>query len=264
MPRAERSFRTPGIILKRRDFGEADRLLTVFTPERGKLDVIAKGARKPASTKTGHVELFTRVDLLVHTGRSMDIAAQVEMTEPYLALREHLGRGAYAGYCAELLDQFTLHGDESLPEAFDLLDVTLQRLCEHDDPRLIVRYYELRLLDCAGFRPELNECVLIHEAIQPEDQYFSYAEGGVVSPAGARHAAAGGLVPVSLNTLKLMRFLQRSPYEQIAALRITPPLHNDIERVLLGYITFILERQLRSVDFIRRIRAASDFDSANP
>ena len=68
MSRFERAFRTQAIILKRRDFGEADRILTVFTPAYGKLDVIAKGARKPTSTKTGHVELFTRTDMLIHKG----------------------------------------------------------------------------------------------------------------------------------------------------------------------------------------------------
>jgi DNA repair protein RecO (recombination protein O) len=72
----ERSFRTDAIILKRRDFGEADRLLTILTPRYGKLDVIAKGARKPTSSKTGHVELFTRADMLIHKGRDLDLAVQ--------------------------------------------------------------------------------------------------------------------------------------------------------------------------------------------
>ena len=90
MARPERAFRTPAIILKRRDFGEADRLLTILTPVYGKVDVIAKGARKPVSHKTGHVELFTRADMLIHRGRELAVLGQVEMTEPYLMLREDL------------------------------------------------------------------------------------------------------------------------------------------------------------------------------
>lgn len=252
MPHQERSYRTPALILKRRDFGEADRLLTVLTPEHGKVDVIAKGARKPTSSKTGHVELFTRADMLIHRGRDLDIATQVEMVEPYLVLREDLQRGAYANYAAELLDRFTGMGEDDLHDLFTLLDETLNRLCTDDDPRLAVRYYEMRLLDLVGFRPELNECVFTHEPIQPEDQYFSYTEGGVVSPQGAKHGTS--LVPVSLNTLKLLRHMQRSPYHQVKALRITLQLHNDVERLTLGYITSILERRLQSIDFIRRIR----------
>lgn len=252
MPRPERAFRTPAIILKRRDFGEADRLLTILTPEHGKLDVIAKGARKPTSHKTGHVELFTRADMLIHKGRELDVVAQAEMTAPYLPLREDLQRGAYASYTAELLDRFSTEGDADMGALFGLLDDTLGRLCDDDDPRLAVRYYEMRLLDVVGFRPELNECVVSREPVLPEDQFFSYALGGVVNPRFGHQGA--GVVPVTMTALKLLRHMQRSPYSHVKALAVPPALHDDVERVLLGYITFLLERQLQSVEFIRRLR----------
>lgn len=252
MPRPDRAFRTPALILKRRDFGEADRLLTVLTPGHGKLDVIAKGARKPTSTKTGHVELFTRADLLIHRGRELGIAVQAEMVAPYLQIREDLDRGAYASYVAELLDRFTAEGDEESAGLFRLLDETLDRLCHDDDPRLAVRYYEIRLLDLVGFRPELNECVISREPVRAEDQYFSYVEGGVVRPEHAVHTAS--IIPVPMVTLKLLRHMQRSSYEHVKSLKISPALHNDVERVMLGYITFLLEQRLQSVDFIQRLR----------
>lgn len=251
-PMPERVFRTPALIVKRRDFGEADRLLTIITPRHGKLDVIAKGARKPTSTKTGHVELFTRADMLIHQGRELGLVTQVEMVAPYLPLREDLQRGAYASYAAELLDRFTGAADEDAGELFTLFDETLERLSHDDDPRLAIRYYEIRLLDLAGFRPELNECVFSREKVEPEDQFFSFVEGGVVRPAHAAHSAS--LVSLPVTTLKLMRHMQRSPYTQVKSLKISPALHNDVERVLLGYIVFLLEQKLQSVDFIRRIR----------
>lgn len=252
MPRPERAFRTPAIILKRRDFGEADRLLTILTPHHGKLDVIAKGARKPTSHKTGHVELYTRADMLIHRGRDLDLAIQSEMVAPYLIIREDLQRGAYASYVAELVDRFGTEGEEDFSDLFQLVDETLDRLCHDDDPRLAVRYYEMHLLEQVGFRPELNECVVSRSPVQPEDQFFSYAMGGVVSPAYAHEGAA--LTRIPMTTLKLMRHMQRSPYSHVKSLKISPSLHDDVERVLLGYITFIIERKLQSVDFIRRIR----------
>jgi len=253
MPLSERAFRTHTLILKRRDFGEADRLLTLITPDHGKIEVIAKGARKPNSTKTGHVELFTKADMLIHRGRDLDIAQQAEMIDPYQALREDLNRGAYASYAAELMDRFTISGDEDMHILFDLLAETFQRLCVENDLPLLARYYEIRLLDTVGFRPELNECVFSHEELRPEDQFFSNAEGGVVSPQAAKNSTA--LVPLSLNALKLLRHLQRSPYSQVQALQISPQLHTEVERLMLGYITYLLERRLQSVDFIRKIRA---------
>ena len=190
--------------------------------------------------------------MLISRGRELDIVAQVEMIEPYLEIREDLQRGAYASYTAELLDRFTGTGDEDLRDLFKLMAETLQRLCKDDDPRLAVRYYEIRLLDLLGFRPELNECVISREPIQPVDQYFSNAGGGVVSPESANRA--DGIVPLPMLTLKLMRHLQRSDYRNVQALEITRALHDDVERISLGYITFLLERRLQSVDFIRLIR----------
>ena len=234
MPRPERAIRTQALILRRRDLGEADRVLTILTPNHGKRDVIARGARKPASTKTGHVELFTRADMLIHQGRDFGIAVQVEMVAPYLELREDLQRGAYASYAVELLDRFTAEGDDDYGPLFTLLDDTFTRLCVDPDPRLAVRYYEMRLLEVVGFRPELNQCVISGEPI---------------------HAMRStSIVAVGMTTLKLLRHMQRSPYEQVRSLKIAPALHEDVERVLLGYITFLLERRLQSVDFIRRVR----------
>ena len=248
-----RTFRTPALVLKRRNFDEADRLLTLLTPAHGKFDVIAKGARKPASKKTGQVELFTRADVLISRGRAFDILSQVEMVMPYLMIREDLTRGAYANYAAELLDRFTYDGDDSdTSDLFDLLDTTFARLCEDDDPRRVIRYYEIRLLDEVGFRPELFECIVTREDLQPIDQFFSYDGGGVVSPQGANHAA--GLASLPLPTLKILRHMQRSTYQQVADLRISEELHSDAERIMLGYIRYILESRVQSVDFIRRIR----------
>ncbi|MCC6614511.1 MAG: DNA repair protein RecO [Anaerolineae bacterium] len=247
-----RSIRTPALILKRRDFGEADRLLTILTPFQGKLDVIAKGARKLTSSKTGHVELYTRADMLIHRGRDLGICVQAEMTAPFLPLRENLNRGAHASYCAELLDRLTAEGETDAGALFKLMDDTFIRLSLEDDLRLTVRFFELRLLDLVGFRPELLNCVVEHEPLLPEDQFFDNASGGVVCP---RHALRGtALVPLSMDGLKLLRHLQRSTWKQIESLKVPPQIHEEAERVMLGYITHLVERRLQSVDFIRRVR----------
>ncbi|PJF32567.1 MAG: DNA repair protein RecO [Phototrophicales bacterium] len=252
MASSERSFRTSAIILKRRDFGEADRLITILSPTHGKLDVIAKGARKPISTKTGHVELFTSADMLISKGRDIDILTQVEMTNPFLHLREDLRAGAYANYIAELVDKFTFDGDQNLHLLYDLTLATFQRLCDDPDPRLVVRYFEIHMLDMVGFRPELTECVITHETIIAQDQFFSHADGGVVAP-NAQHLTTGA-IPVSMEGLKLLRHLQRSEYRLVRNLQVTPKIHHEVERLLLGYIGFLLERRLESLEFIRRVR----------
>jgi len=246
-----KSFRTPALILKRRDMGEADRLLTLLTPYYGKIDAIAKGARKPSSRKTGHVELFTKAELIIARGREFGIITQAEVAEPYLPIRDELQRGAYANYVVELLDRFVFAGDDTR-DLFTLLDNTLMRICVDGDIRRVVRYYELNLLEHIGYRPELSECVITRDILLPEDQYFSFADGGVVSPEGARYAT--GMVGLPTKTLKLLRFLQRNKYKSAEKMKIDEATHRDAERIMLGYIAYVLEQKLQSVDFIRRIR----------
>lgn len=252
MARQERSFRTQALILKRRDFGEADRLLTVLTPQHGRINALAKGARRPISKQTGHVEAFTLVDLLVSRGRDLYIITQAEVIEPFIGLRDSLNKSAYANYIAELTTSFTYEEDTNTQRAFELLKDTLGRLNRGDDVRLAVRYFELHLLDDAGFRPDLTHCVFTHEEITPQDQFFSYVEGGVVSPSAAKYAQ--GLVAISVNLLKLLRHMQRSEYDQVQSLKVDDGLLLEAERLLQGYITVILESRLKSVDFIRRLR----------
>src|SRR5215472_14024187 len=91
----ERTYRTEAIVLRRKDIGEADRILTLFTPQLGKVRAVAKGIRKPRSRKAGHLELFTCTRLLLAVGRDLDIITQAEGLEPYRPLRDDLLRGAY-------------------------------------------------------------------------------------------------------------------------------------------------------------------------
>src|SRR5210317_1455264 len=110
----ERTYRTEAIVLRRTDFGEADRLLTLYSREHGKIKGIAKGARKPQSRKTGHVELFMRSRFFLAKGRDLDIITQAEAIDSYVALRSDLVRTTYASYAVELLDRFTVEEDKHI------------------------------------------------------------------------------------------------------------------------------------------------------
>jgi DNA repair protein RecO (recombination protein O) len=255
-----RLYRTEAVVLRRHDIGEADRLLTLYTPGMGKLRAIAKGVRKPTSRKAGHLELFSHSTLLVARGQSLDIITQAEMIHPYRALREDLERLTYAHYAAELLDRFAAEGQEN-QLAFDLLVDTLQRLCETRDLRLTTRFYELRLLALEGYQPQLFRCLGCGDTIQPVVNYFDPDRGGVLCPRcgeGLLTASTGSsrrVRPVPVNTLKVLRYLQTREYEQCMRLRLSSGTHHDMETLMMHYITYILERDLKSVAFLRHLRS---------
>ena len=251
--RRQRLYRTEAIVLKRRDYGEADRILTVFTPEYGKLTLLAKGVRKTKSRKAGHVELFTDSTMLIAKGRTWDLVSQVEMLEPFRGLHEDLLRTGYAYTVAELLDGFTQERD-SHPPMFVLLKETLGRLAasKAEALHLVARFFDLHLLGLAGYQPQLFRCVECQELLEPVTNYFSVAEGGVLCP---KHGEGRiGAEPLPLPLFKALRFLQTREWDVVARLDLSDGLQAELERLLQSTLIYHLERNLRSVAFLRTVR----------
>jgi DNA repair protein RecO (recombination protein O) len=251
MARRERSIRAEAVVLRHSDWGEADRILSLYTRQLGKVRAIAKGVRKMRSRKSGHLEPFTRVSLQLARGRDMFIITQAEAINAYLHLREDLVRVGYTSYIVELLDRFTFDDDEN-PPLFHLLADTLKRLDQESRPFLAVRYYEVRLLDLLGYRPHLFHCANCETEIKAQAQFFSALQGGVLCPRCG--SAAPEARPISMQALKYLRHFQRSSYAQASRARISPDVNQEMEQIMQYYLTYLLERGLNTPAFLRHIK----------
>ncbi|MEW6716823.1 MAG: DNA repair protein RecO [Chloroflexota bacterium] len=251
MTTAPRSLQTEAVILRHFDLGEADRILALFTPNYGKLRAVAKGVRKLLSRKAGHLEPLSCSKLLLSRGQDLYIITQAEMIEGYQPLREDLIRFGNASYAVELLDRFTFEGGENR-SLYRLLKDTLWRLTVMDDFNLIIRYYEIRLLDLLGFRPQLFRCVGCKSEIRAEDQYFSAEQGGVLCPKCGRDDRNGR--PISMSALKFLRHYQRSSFEDASRASIPSVVQTEMENLMHYYLTHLLERSLNTPSFLRRVR----------
>jgi DNA repair protein RecO (recombination protein O) len=263
MPDRTRSQRVEAIVLRHSDWGEADRLLWLFTRELGKVKVVAKGVRKPRSRKAGHLEPFTRVELMLAQGRDLPIVTQAEARDVYLALREDLVRVGYASYVIELLDRFTYEEGEN-NALYRLLSETLSRINKEAEPAFAVRFYEVRLLDLVGFRPQLLHCVNCNDEVKAEDQFFSFEKGGVICPrCGAKE---GGVRPISVQALRILRHFQRSNYGEAQRLRLSSSVDRELENMMCNYLTYLLERGLNSPAFLKQVKklAATEEDRSSP
>jgi DNA repair protein RecO (recombination protein O) len=249
--RRQRTFRSEAVVLRHHNWGEADRILWLFTLDQGKIRAIAKGVRKPRSRKSGHLEPFTRVNLLLARGRDIPIITQADTLDAFLSLREGLLLTTYASYVVELLDRFTFEEEENRA-LYRLLVNTLKHLSKNEHLEIVLRYYEIRLLDLVGFRPQLFECVVCGEEIKPADQYFSALLGGVICPKCVKGAT--GTLPISLTTLKYLRHFQRSSFVDAKRAKLTDALNREMENLIQYYITYLLERGLNTPAFIRRAR----------
>jgi DNA repair protein RecO (recombination protein O) len=250
MAEKPRTLRAEAVVLRHSDWGEADRLLVLYTRELGKLRALAKGVKRLRSRKAGHIQPFSRVALLMARGHDLWIITQAEMLDSFQPLRDDLVLTAYAAYVVELLDRFSYEEGEN-QAVYRLLIQTLQLLVSPEDAYQVVRYYEIRLLDLSGFRPQLFQCVRCGEEIRAQDQYFSAELGGALCP---RCGAGGSARPISMPVLRYIRHLQRSSYTEACRARLDSAHQLEAEALMQYYLTHLLERGLNAPSFLREVR----------
>jgi DNA repair protein RecO (recombination protein O) len=247
-----RTYKTRAIVLAHFDLGEADRIVTLLTPEAGKIRAVAKGVRKPRSRIGGSVEPFAELELVLARGRDLDVVTQVSVAHAWLRLRDRLESTATAWYLGELADRAVEDRGGAHP-VYGLLRRACQLLDDGMDPGRVARWYESGLADGLGVRPELDRCVECDRVLEESDTFrWVPALGGVLC---AQHPPPPAeSVPLSLEALKLLKAYRRFDVEAIAALRVPPAVEAEVESAMRRYTRFILEREARSLSFVDEVR----------
>jgi len=255
MPAFNRIQKVEAVIISHRNYGEADRILRVFTPELGKTTILAKGVRKSSSRKSPHIEPFTHSALVLAKGQNFWILTQADTIETYSHISSDLYRTGLAAYILELADRLTV---DDLPDSsiFHLILGSIKQIDQSDDPFVPATYFELQLLQVTGFKPELFHCVNCGREIIQQDQYFSVSQGGVICPLCNQFQQ--DLLPASQAVLKYLRYLQRSSFPKIQTLKLSPPIKNEMRKILDPYVASITERKLNSPQFIKQIDKNGD------
>lgn len=249
--RRDQWYRTEAIVLGRIDLGEVDRILTFYSPQRGKFRAVAKGVRRPNSRLAPHLELYGQTRVMFAKGRSLDIVTSAETIDGHWALRNDLDAFGQACYFVELLNQLTSDREENVA-AYDLLSRSLRLLSEAVSPYALSRHFELALLSLLGFRPQLYRCVRCDVEITAEANAFSCRLGGMLCPrCGIADSAAQQL---SINSQKYLRILDREGMAGAIRFELDPATAAEIEQALGGYARFHAERESRSLRVMKSIR----------
>jgi DNA repair protein RecO (recombination protein O) len=247
-----RLYVTDAIVLSRFDLGEADRVLTLITPEIGKLKAIAKGVRRQKSRLGGSLEPFAELRVQLARGRTFDVVTQVSVGHAWLKLRDSLESAATAWYLAELADRSLeeRHAAEPLyallRRAYELLDAGMT-------PGRVARWYEMYLCDELGVRPEVDRCVECDRLLVPGDTFrWVPPLGGVLCQRepGPPADRAG----LSLAGLKLLKAYQRMDAEGLAELRLAETVEREVESAMRAFVAHALEREARSLAFLDEVR----------
>ena len=210
------AFKTEGVILKRRDFGEADRILTIFTQKEGKITVLARGVRKITSRRAGNIELLNRVTLFLYPGKNFLILTEAESLDTYPKLKENLTLSATAFHIIELVDRLTAENQENRVLFSHLVEV-LKRLSSN--PRQIwVRAFEVKALSNLGFASFITNGV------------------NLTHPKGVQRV---------LENLEVMG------WNEIEKIEVKPEVGMELEKILGYYLERVIEGKLRSREILK-------------
>ncbi|NLW60293.1 MAG: DNA repair protein RecO [Firmicutes bacterium] len=245
-------YHCEGIILRTRSFGEADRIVTLFTKEKGKIEAVARGARRPRNRLVGVTQQFSYLKALIFTGKSLDQLSQAELIKSFAPLRDDLLKMAYASWWAEVLDVF-LPLNEVNSDVFLFFLAGLVVLERVPDPILVSRAFELRLLRYLGYEPVLDRCVGCRRTAGPFAG-FAPAEGGLLCPACAG-AANGQLIPVRPATVSFLRTLYQADLRVLARRPVDPALGHELGRLLFTFIQLRAEKPLKALSFLQSLTA---------
>lgn len=234
------------IVLRATDIRESDRMLTLFSMEKGRLSVYARGARKQKSRFLSASQVFCHGEYLLHQRGGLLILGQADVIETFYPISGDILRYAYAAYACDLAAEL-VNEHEPNPELYSLLLNALYHYAYHQaDPAHISRIYGLKLMDIAGFRPELSACLHCGKVGQP--LRFDPLEGGVVCP--ECRAAWDRAGDIGLSTLKAMQFLLDNDFQQGLRLRLAPSSAGELDRILDRYIEPRIDKHLKSRDFL--------------
>lgn len=244
------SYKCQGIVIKIKNFGEADRLLTIFTDRFGKIIVKVKGVRKTLSRLSGHLDLFCLSKLILAEGRSLDQIISAEVLRCYPILGNNLQKSAQAFYLGELIDKFTVEKQENFP-IFKLLIDVLEKLSIKDN-QIYLRYFEVNLLNYVGLQPQINNCVICQEKLKPEKNYYSAKLGGILDLKCKKQDPSA--LPISVSAIKLLRLLQKEDINIAEKIKINIATLDEIKDVLFYFIRYLLEQKLVSIKFLETIK----------
>lgn len=241
-----RQYKTQGIIIKRSNFMESDRLLDIYTRDYGRVRAVAKGVRKTKSKLSGHLELFYLTDFVIHKGKNLDLITSANLLESYKNIRDDSELVNTAYYLSELVYRST-HEDLASRGIFKLINDTFSNITFQNRDKLIC-YFELKLFDILGHRPEVGKCVICSSKISDEKNYFDYFSGGLVCKKCLKDKERA--VEVDKNLVKILRIIEKQNSNYFERIKVNDKMISDLKKCICQIRHNVLEDELKSSKFL--------------
>ena len=243
------TYRDRAVVLRKLDYGEADRIFTFLTSTHGKVGAIAKGVRRPESKLGPSLELYGHVDLLLARGRGeLDVVAQVERVPGY-RIEGDVERMAHAALIAELAER-VCEDRHPVDGVYDLAVMAMEELARESDPRRASAWFLLSALDLLGYAPQLMSCASCEKPLAAKPAAFSAEAGGFLCD----QCALPAMEQVPLATIKVLRLMASGDLATYRRLKLDDTLMASLEGVLHTQLEYHLDRRLKSLAFLNAMR----------
>jgi DNA repair protein RecO (recombination protein O) len=247
------TYKARTIILKRRNFFEADRIITALAEKQGKLQFIAKGVRKSLSKNAGSIELFVICDLILAEGRNFDILVSAEIQKSFKNIRKNLSKTALVYKITELVDK-SLREKQEHEDVYNLTKKVLEYLdnCRLLKDNLIFEFFALNLMADIGFAPELNVCLGCGKKILPKENFISPQEGGIFCQACGKSDRM--ILKIKPNEIKLLRLFLQKKINILDKLKIEEKEIIYFKKIIKSFVEYMIERELKSEKFLEKVK----------
>ncbi|WP_378953794.1 DNA repair protein RecO [Pelosinus sp. sgz500959] len=239
-------YQAEAILVAVRDWGDADKIVTLFSREHGKIIAFANGARRPKSPLAGGMQLFTHLEVMLLPGKNSDSVKQCEVKHAFRQLQEDFNCMAYGAFIAELTAELCPERQPD-PHIFDLL-LTVFHVLTVRNPRIVALAYAWQLLSITGYSPEFDRCTLCGQEIN-FPAYFSFNNGGYV----CSQCEHDGLSEINDKVHQFTHCLLTLDWHNPGGFSVNPTVLVQTEKLLLGYLMQCLDRPLKSMNFIKQV-----------
>lgn len=245
--------KTLGIVVKEVSIGEADKIITIFSRNRGRISALAKGGKRPKSKLSAGSQLMCYGEYLLYSGKELYSVNSCEVIEPFYEIRNDMVKLTYAAHFMDIVMEIVQENQPS-PKLLQLLLNSLHMLAKTEkSPELVSRVFELRALATAGYAPHVGNCMVCgHEA---EKAYaFSFSKCGFICDSEKCSSVDGFAPELSIGASRAIQHIICARMDELFSFGLSPEVLEELGRVTRRYLKEQLERDFTKLDFLKSIQ----------
>lgn len=234
-------IKTKGIVLLESNMGDFDKMVSILTPDLGKVGCAAKGARKPKSPLLAGTQFLSFSDLVIFSGANSYNINSCETIEVFYNIRTDLEKLTYASFISRLVYDVTDENQYTY-KILQLLLNTLYLISETDqDKDFILSVFELRLMVLLGFAPTLGKCAICGE--KNDIGYFSMNHNGFVCNACGRTDKSA--IKISIDTFNALKYIATAPAKKLYSFSVSEDSKKELKLISSLYLNKNLDKEYK-------------------